>query len=124
MLRPFLAWSPEYRLVMGTDHKALRLVVFSTPCNLVHLSPNIFLSTLFSNTLKQCAVVCFGISLSKEFEKCHVLLCSGECLQHDNWRPHIACHILKRIQDFKLDVLPCRLYLPDLAYNNLHLFDP
>jgi hypothetical protein len=114
MPRPFLAWSTEYRLVMGKDHKVLRRVVFSTPCNLICLSPNIFLSTLFSTPSRECTVICFGISLSKQFEKKYlVLLCSGECLQHDNWRPHIARHTLQRIQDFKLDVLPCRLYSPE-----------
>jgi len=38
-------------MVESTDHEAPRYVVFSTSVTSSRLGPNIFLSTLFSNTL-------------------------------------------------------------------------
>jgi hypothetical protein len=38
-------------MVKSTDHEAPRFVDFSTPVTPSRLDPNIFLSTLFSNTL-------------------------------------------------------------------------
>ena len=48
-----ISW-PEY-LWRNTDHDAPRYVVFSTPVTSFLLSPNISLSTLFSNTLSLCS---------------------------------------------------------------------
>jgi hypothetical protein len=43
-------------LVRSTDHKAPPYVLFSTtPVNASLLGPNIFLGTLFSNTLSLCS---------------------------------------------------------------------
>jgi len=42
-------------LVSSTDHKAPHCAVFSTPLLSRTLGPNIFLSTLFSNTLSLCS---------------------------------------------------------------------
>jgi len=51
---------------------------------------------------------------------------SSSCvrLQGVNARAHTARHTVKRMQDFKLQVLPCPPHSPDLAPNDFHLFWP
>jgi len=56
---------------MTADHKASHYAVFITPCYIVSLSPNIFLSTLFSNTrsvtfLPQCQWRSFTVIQNKK----------------------------------------------------------
>lgn len=50
------------------------------------------------------------------------LLCSGECLQHDNCRHHTARQTMKKIQDFKLEVLTHTPYSPYFTPSNFYLF--
>jgi hypothetical protein len=45
----FSIWSPEWNVVISTDHKAPRYVVSATPCNLVLLWPTYPLSRLLSD---------------------------------------------------------------------------
>ena len=53
------------------------------------------------------------------------LLCSGDCLQHDNGRHHTARQTVKQIQDFKLEVLTLTPYSPYFTPNEfLSLLDP
>jgi hypothetical protein len=69
-------------------------------------------------------VICFGISLSQQFEENAVVLCPLACLQRDNARPHTARHTVKQVQDLELEVLPRPSYSPDLAPGDVHLFWP
>ena len=49
-----LIWSPELYLAKNTDHEGpLRAVFSNSPCSTL-FCPNIFLSTLFSNSLSPC----------------------------------------------------------------------
>lgn len=50
------------------------------------------------------------------------LLFSGVCLQHDNGRPHTACHTVKQILDLNMAVLRHPPYSPDLALRDFHFF--
>jgi len=52
----------------------------------------------------------------------HGLLCSVECLQHDNGRHHIARQTVKQIQDFKLKVLTHTPYSPYFTPSDFYLF--
>lgn len=58
------------------------------------------------------------------WRKCHGLLSSGVCLQHDNAQPHTAHYTVRQIQDIKLEVLLHPPYSPDLAPSNFDLFWP
>jgi len=42
---------------MSTNHEATRYVIFQSPVTSTLFRPNIFLSTLFSNTLSLCSSV-------------------------------------------------------------------
>ena len=54
--------------------------------------------------------------------KCHGLLPSGVCLQHDHAQPHTVHYTMRQIQDIKLEVFLHSPYSPDLASSNLDLF--
>lgn len=56
--------------------------------------------------------------------KCHGLLSSGVCLQHDNAQPHTAHYTVRQIQNLKLEVLLYPPYSSDLASSNFDLFWP
>lgn len=47
---------------------------------------------------------------------------SGVCQQHDNDRPYTARHIVKQIEDFKLEVLTHTPYSPDFTPSDFYLF--
>jgi hypothetical protein len=51
----FFILPPEKYVVSRKNHKPPRYVVFSTPCYLIPLRLQYFLSTLFSNTLSLCS---------------------------------------------------------------------
>jgi hypothetical protein len=50
------------------------------------------------------------------------LLCSGECLQHDNGRHHTARQTVKQFRDFKLEVLTHTPYSSYFTPSDFYLF--
>jgi len=50
------------------------------------------------------------------------LFCSGDCLQHDNGRHLTARQTVKKMQDFKLEVLTHTPYSPYFTPSDFYLF--
>jgi len=66
-------------------------------------------------------VICFGISLSQQFEEnaavCNLLACGGSV-------PTPDLHAVQRVQDLNLRCYPQPPYSSDLSLSDFHLFRP
>jgi hypothetical protein len=70
--------------------------------------------------IREGAAMCFGISLSQDFEENATVFCLLACLKRQNVRLHTFCRTVKQIQNLELEVLLVPPFSPDLAPSDFH----